>query len=299
MVAPPRPDPAPPPAPPPGPVPTPDPAPFPGPTNPLPGPMGPIVAPSDQLATAGAACHWRRLLVVRQWQPGRNRICKPIFAEMFPKNLDSRYVRLENFRETNKQPGAYHQSQFLWGESSGARLGRLGKEATTMANLVRWDPLSEFTPLRQMMDRLMEDAWVRPHNSWIPGNAEGFGHFAFDLYETDDDFIVTAALPGVKPEDVDLSVQGNVLTISGELKPEEHGGEQRNYHTRERRYGKFSRQVALPTGINGDQIQARLDNGVLTLHVPKAEEQKPRRVQISGGTGTTSRPMIEGEQRAA
>ncbi len=152
-----------------------------------------------------------------------------------------------------------------------------------MANLVRWDPFSEFTPLRQMMDRLLEDAWVRP-SFWSEGGQEGFGHFAFDMYETGDDYVITAALPGLKPEDLDLSVQGNVLTISGEVKPVEHEG-QHTYHVRERRYGRFSRQVVLPAGIQGDRIQATLENGILTLHVPKAEEMKPRRIQISTGTG--------------
>jgi HSP20 family protein len=168
-----------------------------------------------------------------------------------------------------------------------------------MANLVRWDPFSELTPLRQMMDRLMEDAWVRPPSSWVQGNQEQFGHFAFDLYETGDEYVVTATLPGLKPEDLDLNVQGNVLTISGEFKSDEREGEGRQYHTRERHYGKFSRQVALPTGIQGDRIEATLEHGVLTLRVPKAEEMKPRRIQISGGTGTPTPPLIEGEHRAA
>jgi HSP20 family protein len=169
-----------------------------------------------------------------------------------------------------------------------------------MANLVRWDPFSEFTPLRHMMNQLLEDAWVRPPSFWSEGSQGGFGHvgqFAFDLYETENAFVITAALPGLKPEDVDLSVQGNVLTISGELKPDEREGEGRSYHTRERRYGKFTRQVALPTGIKGEAIQATLEHGVLTLHVPKAEEMKPRRIQVTAGAST---PQIgSGEHRAA
>jgi HSP20 family protein len=170
-----------------------------------------------------------------------------------------------------------------------------------MANLVRFDPFGEFTPLRQMMDRLMEDAWVRPPGGGTQG--EGFGHIPFDVYETGDEYVVTATLPGLKPEDVELNVQNSLLTISGEFKPDDREGEQRNYHTRERRHGKFTRQVALPTGIQGDQIRATMEHGVLTLRVPKAEETKPRRIQVTsgtgaGGTGGTS-PMIEGEHRAA
>ncbi len=161
-----------------------------------------------------------------------------------------------------------------------------------MASLVRWDPFSEFTPLRQMMDRLLEDAWVRPGSIW--GGQEAFGHFAFDLYETGDDYVVSAALPGLKPEDLDISVQGNVLTISGEVKPVEHQGDH-TYHVRERRYGRFSRQVTLPAGIQGDRIQATLDNGILTLRVPKAEELKPRRILITSGTGAS--PQITSGER--
>jgi HSP20 family protein len=175
------------------------------------------------------------------------------------------------------------------------------KGGATMANVTRWDPFSEFTPLRQMMDRLLEDAWVRPPNTWTQMSQSGFGSFASDLYETEDEYVVTATLPGLKPEDLEINVQGNVVTISGELKSDEREGEQRNYHTRERRYGRFSRQVSLPAGIQGDRIQATLEHGILTLHVPKAEEMKPRRIQIGTGSGTgTAEPrMIEGQHKVA
>jgi HSP20 family protein len=149
-----------------------------------------------------------------------------------------------------------------------------------------------------MMDRLMEDAWVRPSGSWGQGG-EGFGSFPFDLYETGDDFVITAALPGLKPEDLDLSVQGNVLTISGEFRTDEREDQERSYHIRERRYGKVSRQLTLPTGIQGDRIQASLEHGVLTLHVPKAEAMKPRRIQVQTGTASTPQQITSGEHRAA
>ena len=170
-----------------------------------------------------------------------------------------------------------------------------------MANLVRWDPWSEFTSLRQAMDRLFEDAWVRP-GSFLgdgQGSAGGPGRgFAFDLYETGDDYVVTATLPGLKPEDLELSVQGNVLTISGEVKPEEAESDQRSYHVRERGYGRFSRQIALPMGVQADQIQAHLEHGVLKVTLPKAEEMKPRRIQIQSGATTPrqiAQPTVEHE----
>jgi HSP20 family protein len=151
-----------------------------------------------------------------------------------------------------------------------------------MANIVRWDPFNELTPLRQMMNRLMEEAWVRPPTSW---GQENFGQLGFDMYETDDEYVVSAALPGLKPEDLEITAQGNVLTISGETKSDEStSSEQRTYHMRESHYGRFSRQVTLPASVQTDRIQANLENGVLTLHVPKAEEVKPRRIQVQGGT---------------
>jgi HSP20 family protein len=168
-----------------------------------------------------------------------------------------------------------------------------------MANMVPWDPFTEFTPLRQMMDRLMEDAWVRPWGTASQGTQDGFGRFAFDMYETGDDYVVTATLPGLRPEDLEISVQGNTLTISGEVKSDDAEGQQRTYHTRERRFGRFSRQVTLPAGINADKVQANLEHGVLTLHIPKAEEMKPRRIQVTAGSSSQSPQMIEGEHKAA
>ncbi len=170
-----------------------------------------------------------------------------------------------------------------------------------MANLVRWDPFSELTPLRQMMDRLLEDAWVRPGMLWGQAGPDGFGSFACDMYETDDEYVVTAALPGLKPEDLEITTQGNMLTISGEIKPDEQASERGTYRVRERRYGRFFRQVALPAGIQADKVQASLENGVLTLHVPKAEEVKPRRIQIQSGTssGTATPQVTSGTQQAA
>jgi len=164
-----------------------------------------------------------------------------------------------------------------------------------MANITRWDPFSDLTPLRNMMDRLMEDAWVRPPASWMQGNQGAFG---FDLYETGEDFVLTATLPGVRPDDLELSVQGNMLTISGEMKSEENDNDQRTYHLRERQYGRFSRQITLPTSIQTDRIQANLEHGVLTLHVPKAEESRPRRIEIHAGD-QPARQIPSGEQRAA
>jgi HSP20 family protein len=157
-----------------------------------------------------------------------------------------------------------------------------------MANMTRWDPWSEFVPLRQMMDRLFEDAWLRPSgatggSTWAGSPGSGY---AFDLYETPEDYVVNATVPGLKPEDVELTVQGMVLTISGEIKPEVGASESAQYQVRERQYGRFSRQFHLPLAVNADRIEAHLEHGILTVHLPKAEEAKPRRIQIQGGSNT-------------
>ncbi len=177
-----------------------------------------------------------------------------------------------------------------------------------MANLTRWDPFgtfSEVTPLREVMNRLMEDAWIRPGGMWSQGTGqtgqgaqEGVRSFACDLYETDDAYVLTAPLPGLKPEDLEVTLQGNTLTVSGEVKPREQEREQGGYRVRERRYGRFFRQVTLPGTIQDDQIQASLEHGVLTVRVPKSEAMRSRRIQIQPGTASGSTPRVtSGEQR--
>src|SRR5215207_5968345 len=107
-------------------------------------------------------------------------------------------------------------------------------------SLSRWDPFGEITSLRQAMDRLLEDSFI----SMPAARDHGAGMVPLDVKETDDAIVVTASLPGVKPDDVDVSVQRNTLTISGAVRGEDQGGDQGRYHHRERWYGQFSRQVS-------------------------------------------------------
>jgi HSP20 family protein len=151
-----------------------------------------------------------------------------------------------------------------------------------MANLTRWDPFGEMLSLRQAMDRLMEDAFVAPARRLGIGEAGQDGGLDLDLYEEDDDLVVTASLPGVKSEDVDVSVQGDVLTIRGETRSEQESGRGR-WHRRERTYGSFQRRITLPCTVNTEKAEARFENGILTLRLPKAEEAKERRIRIEGG----------------
>ncbi len=149
-----------------------------------------------------------------------------------------------------------------------------------MANMVRWDPARETVSLREAMDRLFEESFLRP--GFLGGNDSAAGLMPLDMYETENDVVVKAAIPGVKPEDIEVTVTGDLLTIKGEFKSErEERDEKRNYHRQERRFGNFSRQVALPTSVSADACQAEFENGVLTLKLPKAEEAKVKKVQIT------------------
>jgi HSP20 family protein len=131
--------------------------------------------------------------------------------------------------------------------------------------------------LRDAMDRLFEESVVRPREgAMIPW---GDGGFAVDIYETEDDVVVKADLPGMKPEDVDVSVVGDVITIKGETTMEEEV-EEENYVRRERRYGAFSRSMRLPTAVKADQAEANYADGALTLELPKSEEVKPKRIEV-------------------
>ena len=142
--------------------------------------------------------------------------------------------------------------------------------------LVRWEPFRDLVTLREAMDRLLAESFVRPGVAFPSVGIEGP---AVDMYQTQDDIVVKAAVPGVKPEDIDIAVTGDILTIKGELKEEEKV-EEGNYLRQERRYGQFMRELALPTQVNADKAKAEFEHGVLTLRLPKAEEVKPKSIRV-------------------
>jgi HSP20 family protein len=107
-----------------------------------------------------------------------------------------------------------------------------------------------------------------------------------DVVEGENEIRVVCELPGMSAEEVDLGLENNVLTISGEKREErEEGGETDNYHLSERRWGRFSRSFVLPREVNQDQIRAHFENGVLTVTIPKSEKARRRRIEIRGGNG--------------
>lgn len=143
----------------------------------------------------------------------------------------------------------------------------------------RWEPLGDFMSLRQAMDRLFEDSFIR---TAAPGP-----YVPFDIYETGDAVVVKAHLPGWKPEDVDITITGDVLTIKGQYQ-EETPVENATWHVRETRQGSFSRTISLPGRMKTDEATANFEHGVLTLTIPKADEVKPRQIKVA------ARPAVEG-----
>lgn len=144
-----------------------------------------------------------------------------------------------------------------------------------MRGMMRWHPAREMARMQDWMDRFFED-FFRPWG-WVR-RGEAVGVIPVDIYETADEYIVKAPLPGVKPENLDISYEAGVLTIRGEV-PEEKEVEGECL-CQERAFGKFSRSINLPGNVQADKIEAHLKDGVLTLHVPKAEEVKPKKISV-------------------
>jgi len=144
----------------------------------------------------------------------------------------------------------------------------------------RWDPFREAISLRDAMNSLLQESFIRPGG--MPAQ-NGLAALPLDISETENDYVIKASLPGVKPEDVQITVHGDTLTIRGETRAEEDQKGQ-TWHLRERRSGSFQRSVALASPVNSDQAAAHFEHGVLTLTLPKAEEAKPRQIKVSGAT---------------
>ena len=145
-----------------------------------------------------------------------------------------------------------------------------------MTTLVRWDPFREMMQLQNAVDRIFESElastlplWRQSETAWM---------LPLDVIETEDEFIVKASIPGISPDELDINLTDNVLTIMGEIKVEE--AEDVRYHLRERRFGMFQRSISLPVPVNSDKVEAVYENGVLTLHIPKVEEVKTKHISI-------------------
>jgi HSP20 family protein len=149
-----------------------------------------------------------------------------------------------------------------------------------MTTLVRWDPFSDF----RRTVRLFDEGFARPRR-FVAGEQQA--SFPIEVSETEQNFEVKASLPGIDPEKVEITVQNDVLTIRGEHR-EETEDTKREYYRRELRYGAFSRSLALPVAVNSEKAAAEFANGILTLHLPKAEANKPKQIKVTVGEVATS-----------
>jgi len=145
-------------------------------------------------------------------------------------------------------------------------------------SLMRWRPTHDLTSMRDEMNRLFDSFF-----SGLPERRKGLleGEWApsIDVAETDEEIVVTAELPGVKQEEVDISIADSVLTLKGEKK-EEKEVKEKNYHRIERSYGSFQRSISLPTGVEASKAKATYKDGILRVTVPKVEEAKPKQIKI-------------------
>ena len=150
--------------------------------------------------------------------------------------------------------------------------------------LTRFDPFREMNQLRRTLDRVFDDTMERRWSDFD----QAYSALALDVLENEDAYLVKATIPGIDPNDLDITYNNETLTIQGEMK-QENEKEGERYHLRERSYGKFYRQVRLPSSVRPDAIQAHYEHGVLTLTLPKTEEVKPRKISVQNSK------MIEGK----
>ncbi len=143
-----------------------------------------------------------------------------------------------------------------------------------MSSLMRWEPFEDLLALQRGLGRRRRRASLWP-SEFAPLSRE----MTLDAYETRDEIVFTAVVPGVKPKDIEVTIAHGVLTIKGEIKAEEEV-EERDYIRRERRYGKFCRTMTLPKEVNTDKAQAEFEDGILKLTLPKAEAAKAKSIKI-------------------
>lgn len=140
-------------------------------------------------------------------------------------------------------------------------------------SMSRWEPFKEMMTLRQAMDQLFEDSFVRSPMRGFDSGA----YLPLDIYTTKDAVVLRASVPGIKPDDVAITVEGSTVTIRGETQaPQEEGA----FLLQEQRYGPFARVIDLAMPVQPDKAEAKFENGVLTLTVPKAEEIKPKVIKV-------------------
>jgi HSP20 family protein len=156
--------------------------------------------------------------------------------------------------------------------------------------IIRWDPFRDMTQVQNQFNRLVDQVWSGRQESWLP---------AVDVFDTKDSVVLKAELAGMDPDEIQIEVEDNVLTIKGERKFEETVDEERYYRV-ERRFGSFQRNLALPQGVKPEDISAAYEDGILTVTVPKVEEEKPKRIEVKAkktvqaSAGQTAEALTQG-----
>jgi HSP20 family protein len=143
--------------------------------------------------------------------------------------------------------------------------------------VLRYSPIRDMVSLRHAMDRLLEDSFVRPPSDWAPGAPERQYQLPLDVYATENEVVIVASLPGLTPEEVTISLEGDALTIRGELK---QPLENVNYLFQERPYGVLARTLTVNVPVDAAKAEATFEAGILTLTLPKAEETKPKTIAV-------------------
>ena len=140
-------------------------------------------------------------------------------------------------------------------------------------SLIRWDPFREFNMLPARFGSLLGKEWEAPMptTSWNP---------SVDVFETDNEIVLKAELPGMNAKDIEVRLENNILLLKGERHFEKEAKEE-NYHRIEREYGSFSRSFSLPTAVDGDKVTADYKDGVLKIVLPKKEERKPKPIKVA------------------
>jgi len=152
-------------------------------------------------------------------------------------------------------------------------------------SMMRWEPFPELMSLRQAMDRIMEDSFTRPGRQ-----AEGLAP-AVDMFQTPAEVIVKIAVPGVKAEHLDVHIAGDGLTVKG-VRTEHQNIKREDYYYQEQRYGAFTRYINLPAGLAGDKAEANLEDGVLTLTIPKSEEVRPKTIKVKEAKPAETKKLL-------
>jgi HSP20 family protein len=160
-----------------------------------------------------------------------------------------------------------------------------------MNTLSRWEPTRELQTMRSLMDRFFDEPFFTAPQLWSQ-RGENFP-LPLDLIEEEGQYIVKASMPGVNPEDTEITLADNILTIKGESK-HESDNDGSNYHVRERRFGNFMRQLTLPMSVDAEQVEATYENGVLTLRLPKTEAVKPKKISVKNTVEAKSPQLSNG-----